>query len=55
MTERWNGSTWVTVKSPNPGSNVDQLNAVTLNIADFWAVGTQANSQGAETLVEFHC
>jgi hypothetical protein len=55
LTERWNGSTWVTVKSPNPGSNIDQLNGVTWNAAGFWVVGAQANSQGAGTLVEFHC
>jgi len=55
LTERWNGSTWVTVMSPNPGGNVDQSSAVTSNVAGFWAVGAQANSQGAGTLVEFHC
>lgn len=55
LTERWTGSRWVTAKSPNPGSNIDDLTAVTANAAGFWGVGSQANSQGAGTLVEFHC
>jgi hypothetical protein len=55
LTERWNGSAWVIVKSPNPGSNVDQLSTVTSNAGGFWAVGAQSNSQGGRTLVEFHC
>jgi len=55
LIERWTGSKWVTVDSPNPGSNVDQLNAVTSNAAGFWAVGAQASSQNAGTLVEFRC
>jgi hypothetical protein len=55
LIERWNGATWTTANSPDPGTTEDQLRSVTSNAAGFWAVGTQASGQEGESLVEFHC
>jgi hypothetical protein len=41
LTERWNGTTWRIVHSPNPSLSGNRLNAVTaLSASNVWAVGS---------------
>ena len=41
LIERWNGTTWSIVKSPNPDPNNNRLNAVVaLSATNAWAVGS---------------
>jgi hypothetical protein len=54
LIEHWNGSSWSTVTSPNPGSE-DQLNSVAVvSASDVWAVGqyVNVNSGAFQTLIE---
>src|SRR5437588_7956102 len=40
LIEHWNGTSWSVVKSPNPGSSSNHLNAVAaVSTRDVWAVG----------------
>jgi erythromycin esterase-like protein len=56
LTEHWNGTKWSVVKSPNPGSEFNDLNgvaAVTSN--DVWAVGSYSDNPqvpDTNTLIE---
>jgi hypothetical protein len=55
LIERWNGVTWRTFASPNPGPTEDALDAITATASGLWTVGDQANQQVGGSLVEFHC
>jgi hypothetical protein len=53
LIERWNGSSWKTVPSPDPGgpANFNQLNGVAVSSArSAWAVGSRGSPPG--TLIE---
>lgn len=53
LTMRWNGTSWTTVTSPNPGgtTHANQLNAVTaISPTNFWAVGDYGNGTSERTL-----
>lgn len=55
LIERWNGTTWGVVSSPDIGSGSNQLNNVAaITAKNIWAVGTSNNSVGSygQTLVE---
>jgi hypothetical protein len=55
LTERWNGTRWRHVTSPNPAglSNGDSLNGVaTTSSADAWAVGWYIKGGSGQTLTE---
>ena len=54
LTERWNGSTWSVVSSPDVGSNWNILESVTnISAANVWAVGYYENSKNdGQTLTE---
>src|SRR6266702_2338901 len=52
LIEHWNGSSWIVMKSPNPGSSSDHLNGVAaVSTSDVWAVGNGKTSSG-KTLIE---
>jgi len=55
LTERWNGSHWKVVPSPNPGP--DNLRGVALvpGTGQAWAVGFYSNGSDEQTLTEFYC
>jgi hypothetical protein len=57
LVERWNGTRWSIVASPNVGTAGNGLAGVAYGKGSvLWAVGTQAtSSESAGTLVEFHC
>lgn len=45
LTEHWDGASWTVVPSPNPGGNVDLLNAIDgTSGTDVWAVGSSHRS-----------
>ena len=52
LIERWNGSTWTVVSSPNAGafSSLESVNA--LSAKDIWAVGSQSTGNNNNTLIE---
>jgi hypothetical protein len=51
LIERWNGSAWSVVTSPNPSTVVNILNAVSGTSAnDIWAVGYQGVGSGSHPL-----
>jgi len=54
LTERWNGSTWSVVSSPDVGSNWNILESVTnISSTNVWAVGYYLNSSSnGQTLTE---
>ena len=55
LTERWNGTTWTRVPSPNPGgsSNDNALLAVAATSgSNAWAVGYYNNGTADQTLIE---
>jgi hypothetical protein len=55
LTERWNGSSWSVVKSPNVHNMNNVLNAVAvISATDVWAVGLSGSGDGIEgvTLIE---
>jgi hypothetical protein len=55
LTERWNGTSWAVVPSPNVGTGQNDLNAVAARSAsDAWAVGTffDYTSLAWRTLIE---
>jgi hypothetical protein len=54
LVERWDGSSWVIVSSPNTSTTQDNvLNAVTcVSASDCWAVGYYYNGTAYETLIE---
>ena len=60
LTEHWNGSTWLVVKSPNAGNSLDNNLSGAASIpgsGDIWAVGSDGYSDGMgpdHTLTEFH-
>lgn len=48
LIERWNGSTWQAVTSPNSGSNGNDLASIAaVSVDDIWAVGTIQKSADA--------
>jgi len=53
LVERWNGTSWRQVPSPNPGAGNNELYGVAaISAKDAWAVGLSTNSQGqAKTLI----
>jgi hypothetical protein len=56
LVEQWNGTHWVLVQSPSPGSGDNILGgiaAITAN--DVWAVGGYDNGNGTQTLIEHFC
>lgn len=53
--ERWNGKTWKTQKSPNPGASGDGtafLGVTATSAKNAWAVGYYANGTADQTLIE---
>jgi hypothetical protein len=53
LTERWNGSQWVVVPSPNSGPSHNELFGVTATPSGtLWAVGTANNYPNQRTLIE---
>ncbi len=55
LTEHWNGSAWTIVGSPSPGTNNNQLLAVTaVSSTDVWAAGLYANGTGAQQTLTEH-
>ncbi len=48
LVEKWNGSLWSVIPSPNPSSSVlDQLNSITVvGTKNIWAAGIQEDSSG---------
>jgi hypothetical protein len=57
LAEHWNGSSWSVVKSPNKGTEDNQLATVARipGTASFWAVGHYEHNFIDRTLVLFHC
>src|SRR5438067_982720 len=56
LVEHWNGSTWSTVPSPNPGMGYNYLSGVgAVSAHDVWAVGNYAaGSSGADQTLAEH-
>lgn len=57
LTKRWNGTTWVTVGSPNPnkGKGDNELDGVTaISATDVWAVGDAENASNAQNTLAEH-
>jgi hypothetical protein len=54
LIERWNGSAWIIVDSPNPGTSGNYLQAIaeTQTGGDLWAVGYYYESGHPRTLIE---
>ena len=53
LAERWNGTSWSVVTSPNPGSTSDSLNRVAASSStDVWAVGSFYDGTNNVTLIE---
>ncbi|HKZ76029.1 MAG TPA: hypothetical protein VJ259_05140 [Actinomycetota bacterium] len=53
LVERWNGTIWFVVASPNDGTTVNVLNAVAAAAPDnVWAVGRSSSGAGDRPLVE---
>jgi hypothetical protein len=53
LIERWNGTSWRTVKSPSPSPTANVLRAVAATgPSDVWAVGYQRGSTGSQPLIE---
>jgi hypothetical protein len=53
LIEQWNGQTWSTIRSPNPGVISDQLSGVAaISANDVWAVGSYDDGNGEYTLIE---
>ncbi len=56
LIEYWNGTHWVIVHSPGPGSGDNILGAVVaLSSNDVWAVGGYDNGGSTRTLIEHYC
>ena len=59
LVERWNGTNWQVVSSPNPGTGGDILHAITRipGTIKMWAVGNYAPTihHVNQTLTEFYC
>jgi hypothetical protein len=49
--ERWNGRTWRTVASPNPGSGGELFAATAISPDNIWAVGDYLTSGGDRNLI----
>src|SRR6185436_18108734 len=53
LVERWNGTAWSVVPSPNPGTSSNELYGVAaVSANDVWAVGRYYNGTAYRTLVE---
>ena len=54
LVERWNGTSWTIVASPNPGSGVfpDLFDLACRGATSCWAVGTSSTGEGGATLIE---
>src|SRR5207249_767545 len=53
LVERWNGSSWEVVSSPNTGSASNHLYGVAaVSANDVWAVGYYDNGTTRQTLIE---
>jgi len=56
LAERWNGTGWTQVPSPNPSASDNLLGGVAAaSPASFWAVGGYANNSQAQQALVFHC
>ena len=56
LTERWNGTSWEVVPSPNKGNVIDELWAVDVASNRLWAVGQTFSFFSFRTLVQrFSC
>src|SRR5262249_50731966 len=53
LTEHWNGSSWVKVDSPDPGSGNNFFNSVrAASPSSIWAVGARNDGTANKTLIE---
>jgi hypothetical protein len=53
LIERWNGTSWRTVRSPSPSATANVLRAVAASgPSDVWAVGYQRGTTGSQPLIE---
>ena len=57
LIEKWNGTTWKIVSSPNPSPDFSVLNGIAaLSAHAIWSVGDYLNSSGSyQTLAEYYC
>jgi hypothetical protein len=56
LAERWNGTAWTQVPSPNPSASDNFLGGVAAaSPASFWAVGGYANNSQAQQALAFRC
>lgn len=56
LAERWDGTSWSVVPSPNPSTYQDLLRTVATRGTEAWAVGNSATTAGAtSTLIEHFC
>lgn len=54
LIERWNGSSWFQVPSPNPGGPTHNnllFGVATISVVNAWAVGSFSNGTASQTLV----
>jgi hypothetical protein len=58
LTERWNGSTWKVIESPNPGGPADSghddnylFGVAGVSASDAWAVGSFNTGEGYRTMI----
>ena len=53
LIQRWNGTSWNTIPSPNVGTQDNSLNGVAaLSSTDIWAVGSYLSGSVVKTLIE---
>jgi hypothetical protein len=54
LTERWNGSVWTIIESPNPGTSGNYLQAIAeiVDSGDLWSVGYYYENGHPRTLIE---
>jgi len=53
LIERWNGTQWNVVSSPNPGASINDLSGVTaVSASHVWAVGYHDGNNTTQTLIE---
>ena len=52
LAEHWNGTAWKVVPTPNPGTSINFLRAVSaFSASNAWAVGTQIISTSRNTII----
>ena len=53
LIEQWDGTKWNVIPSPNNGTGINQLNAISvISASDIWAVGFYYNPSLSQTLIE---